>query len=142
MKIGNLLAVKGSNVITISDDRGIREAVALLSRHNIGALVVVNNSGAPIGILSERDIVREAARTEAFLTLPVTALMTKKIITGTPQDDLNAALETMTKGDFRHLPIIDDGKLAGIISIGDAVKAQLQQYRGEIDTLETRVTEG
>ncbi len=142
MKISNILASKGVKVITIHPEQTLRDAVALLGEHNIGALVVVNASGAPVGILSERDVVRELARRDQVLALSVEGLMTRDVVTGSPHDDLGSVLQTMTDRHFRHLPIIDDGRLAGIVSIGDVVKAQMSQYQGEIDTLETRIAQG
>ncbi len=142
MKISNVLAAKGPNVITIHPHQTLKEAIIKLSQHNIGALVVVNDSGAPVGIISERDIVREAARVDNILMLSVSTIMTKDLITGSPHDDLDSVLRTMTQSHFRHLPILDQGRLIGIVSIGDAVKAQLAEYQGAIETLETRVTQG
>lgn len=142
MKISNILASKGVKVITVRPDEKIKGAVALLGEHNIGALVVVNASGAPIGIISERDIVREFARRDDVLALSVDAVMTRDLVTGSPHDDLSSVLRTMTDRHFRHLPIIDEGRLAGIVSIGDVVKAQINEYQGEIETLETRIAQG
>lgn len=143
MKIDTILATKGMNVVTIQPQRSLKEAVRLLERHNIGALVVVDESGMPIGIISERDIVRQAARDDNdLLARPVSAVMTRNVVTGSPQDDLQSVLRTMTEKHFRHLPIMDQGRLAGIISIGDVVKAQITEYQGEIETLETRIVQG
>ena len=143
MKIDTILATKGMNVVTIQPQRSLKEAVRLLERHNIGALVVVNESEMPIGIISERDIVRQAVRDDKdLLTRPVSAVMTRNVVTGSPQDDLQSVLRTMTEKHFRHLPIMDQGRLAGIISIGDVVKAQITEYQGEIETLETRIVQG
>ncbi len=142
MKINAILATKGMNVVTIRPEASLREAVAVLAHHNIGAVVVVNDSGAPVGILSERDIVREAARNDNVLALTVKQVMTKDVVAGSPQDDLQAVSQTMTDRHFRHLPILDQGRLVGIVSIGDVVKAQIQSYQGQIDSLETRVTQG
>ncbi len=140
MKIQTVLATKGSNVLTVDAKQSLRGAAALLTRHNIGALVVVNASGAPVGILSERDIVRAAARSDDALTQPVDAVMTRNIVTGSPNDDLEGVLQAMTTGHFRHMPILDQGSLVGIVSVLDLVKAQFEQYQGKIDTLETMVT--
>ncbi|MEJ2749665.1 MAG: CBS domain-containing protein, partial [Anaerolineae bacterium] len=104
-----------------------------------GALVVVDESQKPVGILSERDIIRRAAQNEALFSETVADLMTKNIITGIPQDDTSSVAATMTQKRFRHLPIVEDGDLVGIISIGDILKAERDRYRGEIDTLETRI---
>ena len=140
MKIDAILATKGMSVITIRPEQSIREAIALLSKHNIGALVVVNDAGAVVGILSERDIVRRASHDDQTFTRLVHQLMTDKVVTGTPSDDLDAVLSTMTRRHFRHLPIVENGKLMGIVAIGDLVKARLDQYRGELDNLHTQLT--
>ena len=123
MNIANVLAVKGPKVVTIRPEQSIRQALTLLAQHNIGALVVVGDGGLPVGILSERDIVREAARNEGVFGLVVSTIMTRDVIIGTPQDDLVSAGSTMTERRIRHLPIADGGRLVGIVSIGDlAVK--------------------
>jgi CBS domain-containing protein len=142
MKISAILATKGKNVVTIHPDQSIGDAIALLSEHNIGALMVVDAADKPVGILSERDIVRHAVKNREIFSLAVSQLMTKNIVTGSPHDDLNAILETMTDRHFRHMPILDGGKLIGIVSIGDLVKAQLNEYKGEIDNLQTRMSKG
>jgi CBS domain-containing protein len=139
MKISRLLATKGKNVLTIRPEQTVRAAVALLAEKNIGALVVAREDGQVVGILSERDIIRQLAGDEQGLSLPVEAVMTRNVITGMPQDDVMSVVHTMTERRFRHLPIMDGGKLVGIISIGDVMKAQRDQYRGEIDTLETQI---
>ena len=141
MKISAILATKGMQVVTVRPEQSLREAIALLNTHNIGALVVVESS-KPVGIISERDIVRHIVERQDLLSLSVADLMTKNVVTGAPQDDLTAVLQTMTDRRFRHLPIIDEGKLVGIVSIGDLVKAQLNEYKGEIDTLQTRISKG
>ncbi len=142
MNIESILATKSSNVITVGPDQSLREAVDLLAEHNIGALIVVDEPGQPIGIISERDIIREAARTETVLAQTVSRVMTKDLITASPEDDLETVLQTMTAKRFRHLPIMDRERLIGIISIGDVVKAQLDKYQGDVDTLQTQIIEG
>jgi CBS domain-containing protein len=127
------------SVVTVRPDQTIREAIALLAKHNIGALVAVDAENRPVGILSERDITRQLARNEDLFTLLVSDLMTKDVITGMPQDDLKSVANTMTDKRIRHLPIVDQGKLCGIISIGDVVKTQRDQYMGEVDTLQTQI---
>jgi CBS domain-containing protein len=140
MNISNILATKGGKVITIRPDQSLKEAIALLTRHNIGALVVVDAAGKPVGILSERDIIHVANRhAEMIFKQTVADTMTKNVVIATPADDLQAVLKTMTERHFRHMPIIDGGQLAGLVSIGDVVKAQLDAYRGEIDTLQTQI---
>ena len=141
MKIESILATKSSNVITVGPDQSLREVVDLLAEHNIGVLIVVDEPGRPIGIISERDIIREAARTKAALDQTVSRVMTEDLITASPEDDLESVLQTMTIRRFRHLPIMDLKRLIGVISIGDVVKAQLDKYQGEVDTLQTQVIE-
>jgi CBS domain-containing protein len=139
MNIASLLASKGSKVITIEPEHTIRQAVGLLAEHNIGALVVVDRTRHPVGILSERDIVRAAARSERVFSEPVAALMTKNLVLGLPQDDLASVGHTMTERRIRHLPVLEGGQLVGIVSIGDVVKAQRDQYQGEVETLQTQI---
>jgi len=137
MTVASLLARKGVKVITIQPDQQIRQALALLADHNIGAVVVVDTGARPIGILSERDIVRAAVGDErGVFDKPVSALMTRNVIVGVPQDDLASVGYTMTDKRIRHLPVVEQGRLVGIISIGDVVKAQRDQYQGEVDTLQ------
>jgi CBS domain-containing protein len=142
MNIATILATKGDKVVTVRGDQSIREALRVLAQHNIGALVVVDAGLRPIGILSERDIVRAAAKNEAVFPLLVSQLMTRDLVLGGPGDDLGAVGQTMVHRRIRHLPVVDGGKLVGMISIGDVVKAQRDQYQGEVDTLQTIVMEG
>jgi CBS domain-containing protein len=141
MNIASILATKGGQVFTIRPDQTVRQALAVLGERNVGALVVVDSSGGAIGILSERDIVRQLARDEQALSVPVDKLMTRDLVVGVPQDDLRSVGTTMVQRRIRHLPIVDGGKLVGIVSIGDVVKAQRDQYLGEVDTLETQLIE-
>jgi CBS domain-containing protein len=139
MKIRTILATKGTAVLTIGPEQSLTDAVALLAQHRIGALVVVDQGGAPIGIISERDIVRELARTESIAGLLVRQVMTQHVVIASPRDDIQSLSQTMTEHHFRHVPIVDEGTLIGIVSIGDVVKAQLENYQGEIDTLQTQM---
>jgi CBS domain-containing protein len=139
MKVRHLLASKSREVVTARPEQSVREVVALLAQHNIGVLVVTDDSGEITGIVSERDIVRHAVRQEQLFSLPISEVMTANVITGMPGDDVMAVSHTMTERNFRHLPIVEEGRLVGIISIRDVLKAQLNEYQGEIDTLETRI---
>lgn len=139
MNVARLLATKGRNVVTIGPEQTIREAIDLLVRHNIGALVVVDSALNSIGIISERDIVRQLARQEDLFNEPISAIMTRDVIMAMPQDDLMSVANTMTEKRIRHLPLVDQGKLVGIISIGDVLKAQRDQYQGEIETLHNQI---
>jgi len=139
MNIASLLAKKSGAPITIRPEQTVRDALALLAKHNIGALIVVNAAGMPVGIVSERDIVREAARNEQVFGRAVGEIMTRDVITGVPEDDLASVANLMTEKRIRHLPVVAGGKLIGIISIGDVVKAQRDKYQGEVETLETQI---
>ncbi len=141
MTIASLLATKGNKVVTIRPEQSIREALRVLADHNIGALVAIDPGRRPVGILSERDVVRAAVRDEAVFGLTVSQLMTRDVIVGTPADDLSAVGHTMIQRRIRHLPVVEGGKLIGMISIGDIVKAQRDHYQGEVDTLQTIVME-
>src|SRR5262249_58644389 len=131
MNIANILARKGSMAVTVRPEQSIREALALLERHNIGALIAVEGDH-PVGILSERDIVREAARDDKFFVRVVADLMTRDVITGQPHDDLLSVAHTMTERRIPHLPVVDQGRLLGMVSIGGIVTAQPHYYTGEV----------
>ena len=139
MNIASLLAKKSGAPITIRPEQTVRDALVLLAKHNIGALVVINAAGMPVGIVSERDIVRDAARNEQVFGRAMSEIMTRDVITGVPEDDLASVANLMTEKRIRHLPVVTGGKLIGIISIGDVVKAQRDKYQGEAETLETQI---
>ena len=140
MNIKTILATKGANVITIAPEKTVRDALETLVGHNIGALVVVDTSNKPVGIISERDVVRLAAKNEQFFLVAVGQVMTTHVITCIPQDEIRAIANVMTEQRIRHLPVVDaDGTLIGIVSIGDIVKAERDQFEGEADTLRTQI---
>ena len=139
MKISSILSTKSSGVITIAPDQTISEAISRLSSYNIGVLIVLGAGGKVVGIISERDIVRRLVEDEELLSREVSEIMTSEVIVGVPDDDVMSVVHTMTEKRFRHIPVIDKGQLIGIISIGDILKAQRDQYQGQIDTLETQI---
>ncbi len=139
MSIKRILAVKGSHVITIKPDATISDAAHIMTSRRIGALVVTDRQERIVGIISERDILYCLDAETVDLKRPVSDIMTKEVVTGVPQDDIHAVAHIMTERRFRHLPVVMDEKLIGIISIGDVLKAQRDSYRGEIDTLETQI---
>lgn len=139
MKVHRILATKSTGVITVLPDATVREAVALLARHRIGALVVVDGEGKIAGIFSERDVIMHAADGEDIFGRSVSDVMTADVVVGMPQDDIMSVAHVMTERRFRHVPIVDGDDLIGIVSIGDVLKAQRDVYRGEIDTLETQL---
>ncbi|WP_171129305.1 MULTISPECIES: CBS domain-containing protein [unclassified Ruegeria] len=125
-------------VVTVKPDITVSEAAEILAEKRIGTVVVSEDQGqTAIGILSERDIVRElAASGSGCLDKPVSAYMTKDLITATQQDKVEAILSRMTEGRFRHMPVVEEGKLIGIVTLGDVVKAQLSELAMEKDALE------
>lgn len=139
MNIQSILARKSKKVIAIHPDPSIREALTLLANHNIGVLVVVDQTQQPVGIFSERDFIRASAKDEGIFSLLVSDLMTREVITVRPQDEVKFVAHIMTEKRIRHLPVMEQGKLVGIVSIGDVVKAQRDHYRGEVDNLEVQV---
>lgn len=120
MRICDILRRKGLEVVTIAPDRTILEAVQVLVEHNIGAVVVVDGP-SPIGILSERDILRLTARAASLATLRVREAMTTDLVTGNVNDELRHVMDVMSQHRIRHLPIMDGSNLDGIVSIGDLV---------------------
>jgi len=132
MKIEDIVRKKGPAVVTISATATIAELVGLLGEHNIGG-VVVSADGAHIdGIITERDVVRHLASDGApVLQRTVGELMTTQVLTGKPEDTLEETAHTMTYSRIRHLPVIRDGELAGIVSIGDVVKYRIDQLTDE-----------
>jgi CBS domain-containing protein len=140
MKVSDILASKGSEVFTIFPNQTIKEAVHLMETHNVGGLVVINRESEIQGIITERDLIRYFARNDPTFSAPVELIMTKKVIIGVLQDDIDAVAHTMTEKRFRHLPIVEDGKLIGILSIGDVVKAQRDRYVGVLQTLQIQIS--
>ena len=139
MNIQSILTTKGTTVVTIASHQSVREAIGALVTSNVGALVVVNPAGEPVGILSEREIVRAAVTNETLFSLPVSALMSREIVTGLLQDELESVAHVMTEKRTRHIPVMEQGKLIGLVSIGDIVKAQRDRYQGEVYTLQTLI---
>jgi CBS domain-containing protein len=137
MLVRQILGVKGgADVVTISNGATIVEAVKLLSEKRIGA-VVVTDGDAPVGILSERDVVRELGRRgTGCLDDKVDSLMTREMVTCSPDEPADQVLQKMTDGRFRHMPVMEAGAMAGLISIGDVVKARLSELAMEKDALE------
>jgi CBS domain-containing protein len=136
MIVAKILEAKGHGAFTIAANASVSDAVELLNRHNVGALVVVNDAGKVSGILSERDIVRRLRGfAGALLSQPVSDLMTAKPITCTQADLIDDVMQLMTGRHFRHLPVVEDSQLVGVISIGDVVKFKIEATEGEAAAL-------
>jgi CBS domain-containing protein len=136
MTVARILDEKGRDVFTTQPHRTLKEVVELLADRGVGAVVVSDASLSVLGILSERDVVRVIARHgAAALEDPVSRYMTPKVITATREDTIDHVMETMTAGRFRHVPIVDAGRLIGIISIGDVVKRHVNALDSERQAL-------
>jgi len=136
MTVKAILSVKGTEVLTIEPTTSLAAAAKLLAERKIGALVVTGPDQRIVGIVSERDIVQElAAHGPAALDLALTEVMTRKVTTCSASDTISSVMERMTAGKFRHLPVLEQGRLAGIVSIGDVVKHRLQEMEREQSAL-------
>jgi len=137
MTVKAVLARKGSNVTTIEPTASVAAAIKMLGEQRIGALVITGPDQHVVGILSERDIVRALAEHGAqALDRPVSEMMTRKVVTCNERDTLRDLMEQMTAGKFRHVPVVEQGKLAGIISIGDVVKSRLEEMEHDTEALQ------
>jgi CBS domain-containing protein len=132
MIVKSILSSKGDNVISIEPTATLDAAVKVLTRHNIGALLVLGPDRRVGGILSERDIVRVLAeRGAGVLAEPLSRVMTRKVVTCSQSDTVDVLMQRMTTGKFRHLPVVEQDRLIGVISIGDVVKHRLQEMEQE-----------
>ncbi|MGN6782365.1 MAG: CBS domain-containing protein [Marmoricola sp.] len=140
MKISDVVAAKPSReVVTIAPDASVRELVSLLAEHGIGAVVVSEDGAAVRGIVSERDVVRRLVADESVLAGPVSAIMTGAVRCVEPTETLDEVRRLMTEHRIRHLPIVAEDRLLGIVSIGDVVKAHIDQLQFERDQLDSYV---
>lgn len=136
MNVGGILDEKGRNVETADPEATLQDIATVLGTRKIGALIILNSSGKIAGILSERDIVRAIAQDgPAALSKPATDFMTEKVVTCSESDTVNHLMESMTQGRFRHLPVVQSGKLSGIISIGDVVKHRIAEAEFEAEEM-------
>lgn len=137
MLIRQILGSKGGEVVATGPQATIAEVAGLLKAKRIGAIVVEDATGELCGIISERDLARGLAdHGAALLDMQVHQLMTAEVVTCSPADGLEKLMQTMTEGRFRHLPVVEDGKLVGIISIGDVVKYRLKELEDETHMLQ------
>ncbi|HET7716688.1 MAG TPA: CBS domain-containing protein [Bauldia sp.] len=139
MIVAHILASKGRDVATTTPDRLISDVVAELAARRIGALVVTER-GRVVGIISERDIVKAIGlRGAGILSDPVSSIMTRDVVTCSERETINSVMSRMTHRRFRHLPVIEDGELVGIVSIGDVVKARIEEVEHEADELRSYI---
>jgi len=136
MIVNQILSLKGREVVTVDPDCTLSEAARILSERRIGALLVSDGRDPVSGIVSERDIVRAlAARGAQALDEPVSRFMTAKVVTCTGESSVNELMELMTQQKFRHVPVVEGGRLAGIISIGDVVKVRVEEIEAEAQAI-------
>jgi CBS domain-containing protein len=136
MIVNNILSIKGREVLTIEPSRTIGEAARILSERRIGALLVCDGKQPVSGIVSERDIVRAlAAHGARALDEPVSSFMTAKVVTCTGETSINDVMELMTQQKFRHIPVVEGGRLTGIVSIGDVVKLRVEEIEAEAQAI-------
>jgi CBS domain-containing protein len=132
MTVQKILSGKGDNVVTADPNATLGEAVRILAARRIGALVVTGADRRIVGILSERDVVRVLGdKGPAALDTPIAEVMTRKVTTCSMGDTIAELMERMTEGKFRHVPVVEDGRLAGIVSIGDVVKWRVHEIEDE-----------
>ncbi|MEA5054322.1 MAG: CBS domain-containing protein [Propionicimonas sp.] len=132
MKIEDVVRAKGTEVVTVGPEATVKQLVDLLAEHNIGAVVVSADGRHIDGIVSERDVVRRLASAGAgVLDAPVSQIMTAQVKTCSPSEDLEDTAREMTYGRFRHLPVVVDGELKAVVSIGDVVKYRIDQLTDE-----------
>jgi CBS domain-containing protein len=139
MTVRAILDTKGHSILSVEPDAKLSAAVKILSERRIGAVLVMS-SGRIEGILSERDIVRVLGeRGAAVLDEPVSAVMTRKVVSCREKDTVSSIMERMTTGKFRHLPVVEDDKVVGLISIGDIVKWRVKEFENEQEALQNYI---
>ncbi|OLF08140.1 histidine kinase [Actinophytocola xinjiangensis] len=143
MRISDLLRHKGSEVVTATPGLSVTGLLDDLARHNIGAVVVVDDAGALVGIVTERDVVRRLNdRGAQLLHAPVAEIMTTRVVTCERGDDVTAIAKIMTERRVRHMPVVADGSLVGLVSIGDVVRGRIEQLESQSEQLERYIVRG
>ena len=143
MRIADLLRHKGSEVASVLPELSVSGLIEDLARANVGAMVVVDASGALVGIVSERDVVRRLnERGAELLRAPVSEIMTTSVVTCGSGEGVDSLAAIMTERRIRHMPVVDDGRLVGIVSIGDVVRSRIQQLESDREQLESYIAQG
>jgi CBS domain-containing protein len=142
MRIADVLRNKGASVATITPETSVAGLLTELTVHNIGAMVVVGPDGL-VGIVSERDVVRKLHEIGGdILRQPVSEIMTTLVVTCTPEDSVDSLTALMTENRVRHVPVVINGRLAGIVSIGDVVKTRMEELEAQHEQLQAYITQG
>lgn len=143
MAVASILNTKGRSVLSVDPEMTVQNAAGFLCDHKIGAAVVLDDAGGPAGVFSERDLLTAIAEQgEAALRLKVRDLMTSDVLTCTPNDSINSVMATMTGRRVRHLPVVANGVVIGVISIGDIVKSRIAEAETEAQALKAYIASG
>jgi CBS domain-containing protein len=143
MFVSDILAQKGGLVFTVTPGTSIAQLSQQLSTRRIGSVLVLDGEGSVAGIVSERDLVRAMASHGAkAMELEARQVMTRDVVTCDPDDSIDQVMQTMTSGRFRHLPVVRHGELLGLVSIGDVVKARLEETKHETEALKAYIVAG
>lgn len=143
MNVATILKEKGRDVLTAASSSTLLEIANRLAENKVGCIVVTDDKGHIVGIVSERDVVRRIAKTGGeALKEPVSTFMTKKVVTCQKADTIEKLMAEMTAGRFRHLPVVEDGRLAGLVSIGDVVKQRIAEAEMEAAAMREYITTG
>lgn len=143
MFVSDILSQKGTTIFTVVPATSVAEIAQQLSARRIGSVLVLDVEGSVAGIVSERDLVRALARHGAkALELEARQVMTREVVTCDPDDSIDGVMQTMTEGRFRHIPVVRRGELLGLVSIGDVVKARLEETRHETEALKAYIVAG
>lgn len=143
MFVSDILSQKGNAIFTVAPTASVAEISQQLSARRIGSVLVLDVEGSVVGIVSERDLVRALSRHGAkAMELEARQVMTREVVTCDPDDSIDGVMQTMTDGRFRHLPVVRHGELLGLVSIGDVVKARLEEARHETEALKAYIVAG
>jgi CBS domain-containing protein len=143
MFVSDILSQKGGSVFTVTPATSVAQASQQLSVRRIGSVLVLDRDGGVAGIVSERDLVRALASHGAkALELEARQVMTRDVVTCDPDDSIDQVMEIMTRGRFRHLPVVRHGELLGLVSIGDVVKARIEEATHEAEALKAYIVAG
>ena len=143
MFVSDILAQKGGLVFTVTPGTSVAQLSQQLSTRRIGSVLVLDGEGSVAGIVSERDLVRAMASHGAkAMELEARQVMTRDVVTCDPDDSIDQVMQIMTRGRFRHLPVVRHGELLGLVSIGDVVKARLEETKHETEALKAYIVAG
>ena len=141
MNVAAILKLKGSGVVTTTEDNSLLDIAKLLAQHGIGCIVIEGDDGTIAGIVSERDLIRAIGRAGAkVLKEPVSDFMTKTVVTARETDTIDRLMSEMTTHRFRHMPVVERGRLIGLVSIGDVVKMHVADAEFEVATMREYIT--